>query len=301
MELHRSVRRIIMAIQYSGNAQTSTFTPTTKQDIINAVGAALLAAGWTTISGGTGTTNWMLQSATTPQGFAINVRMKDNSGTCVTFSLESTDGVLVGGNSTTVGGGFLAPGSAQIFRIVCNKYQAFVFVQQPTPVKSYVGFGVPWVPSWVQSATTRIGWMEGNTTTDADTTLRASFRTVLYASSVAPATQVIYNTVLWSANASSGAAGSIASPPFVVASNNTLGGAKWVTGQALIYDALIGWGSASSTTAVSYMGQLWDAVISTDTYTGDLTTTFDSHNWIVLTDGGAASSTLHGCILAATS
>jgi hypothetical protein len=290
-----------MAIQYSGNAQTSTFTPTTKQDIINAVGAALLAAGWTTASGGTGTTNWMLTSATTPQGFAINVRMKDNGGTCVTFSLESPDGVLVGGNSTTVGGGFLAPGSAQIFRIVCNKYQAFVFVQQPTPVKGYVGFGVPWVPSWVQSATTRIGWMQGNGTTDADVTLRQSFRTALYGTSVVPATQVMYNTVIWSANAAANGAGAIAAPPFVVSPNNTLGGTKWITGQSLIYDAVFGWGTTAVSTAVTYMGQLWDSVISTDTYTGDLTTTFDSHNWIVLTDSGATSATIHGCILVATS
>jgi hypothetical protein len=290
-----------MAIQYSGNAQTSTFTPTTKQDIINAVGAALLAAGWTTASGGTGTTNWMLTSATTPQGFAINVRMKDNGGTCVTFSLESTDGVLVGGNSTTVGGGYLNPGSAQIFRIVCNKYQAFVFVQQPTPARGFVGFGVPWVPSWVQSVTTRIGWMQGNSQTDTDSTVKPSMRTQLYnGGNSAPATEAMYNTVLWSVNGAGGV-GQVSITTFVPATNNIATGTYWKSGQALIYDALLSWSSVNSTTAGFVMGQLWDSVVSTDTYTGDLTTTFDSHNWIVLTDNGVVTAQIRGCILLATS
>jgi hypothetical protein len=292
-----------MAIQYSGNAQTSTFTPTNKQDIINAVGAALLAAGWTTASGGTGTTNWMLTSATTPQGFAINVRMKDNGGTCVTFSLESTDGVLVGGNSTTVGGGYLNPGSAQIFRIVCNKYQAFVFVQQPTPSRGFVGFGVPWVPSWVQSVTTRIGWMIGNCNTDADTTLRVTIRTgLLSITSGNGAVQAMYNTALWSQNAAAVGNGQFCVTPFVTSPNSNISaGAKWISGQALIYDAVLSWGSASYATLGVLMGQMWDSVVSTDSYTGDLTTTFDSHNWIVLTDGGAVSAAVRGCILVATS
>jgi hypothetical protein len=291
-----------MAIQYSGNAQTSTFTPTTKQDIINAIGAALLAAGWTTASGGTGTTNWMLTSATTPQGYAINVRMKDNGGACVTFSLESTDGVLVGGNSTTVAGGYLAPGSAQIFRIVCNKYQAFIFVQQPTPVRSFVAFGVPWVPSWIQAATTRIGWMQGNCQIDTDTTLRASLRTQLYnQNNTHPATQIIYNSVIWSMNANTTASGAVSVTPFVPATNNNSTGNKWQTGQALIYDTLLSWGAASAASTGTLMGQMWDSVTSTDSYTGDLTTTFDGHNWIVLTDNGAVTAAIRGCILLATS
>lgn len=113
-----------MAIPYSGNAQTSTFAPAAKQDIINDVGAALLAAGWTTVSGGTGTTAWKLQSATTPQGYAIRVLMQDNSGNCITFSLESSDGTLVGGNSATVGGAFLIPGG-YTYRIVCSNLRSF--------------------------------------------------------------------------------------------------------------------------------------------------------------------------------
>src|SRR5690348_17119174 len=131
-----------MAIQYSGNTQTITFSPASKQDIINNVGAALVTAGWTTVSGGTGTTAWKLQSETTPQGYAIRVLMKDNGGNCVTFSLESSDGTLAGGNSTTVGC-FLIPGGYTYKMVLC-KYQCFIYAIPYTKnARTFVAFGVP--------------------------------------------------------------------------------------------------------------------------------------------------------------
>jgi hypothetical protein len=297
-----------MAIQYSGNAQTSTFIPTNKQDIINAVGAALLAAGWTTASGGTGTTNWMLTSATTPQGCAINVRMKDNGGVCVSFSLESTDGVLVGTNSTTVAGGYLNPGSSLTFRIVCNKYQAFIYVTPPTtPARGFVAFGVPWMPTWMASVTTRIGWMWGNSSTDTTTTIGVTPRTGLFQSSTGTsnfAQQAMYNSNIWSINSSVNANGCLGLIPVGVAfSGAVLACQYWETGHSVLSDALIGWGAAAPPTPVAKLkGMLWDAVISSDTTAGDLTTTFDSHNWIVVTDNNAASGVNgRGTLVVATS
>ena len=293
-----------MAIQYSGSVRTSTFSPSTKQNIIDNVETALLAAGWTTISGHA-TTNLLMQSGTTPQGFAARIRLKDNGGNCVTFSLESTDGSLVGGNSTTVGGAFVQPGTSQTFRIVCSAYQAFLFVTPYSGVnRSFAGFGVPYVPSWVAATTTQLAWMMGDGQNDTDANNRGSFRTFLLfsggAGAGAPSQQAMYDSVLWGTNFN-GLLGLIGLASYVcptMASGGT--GYRWQNNAALIIDPLIAWGDTASNVEAKFKGQLWDAVVSTDAYSPDTAATFDSHNWIVLTNNNTAA-TLRGSLLLATS
>ncbi|HEX5235126.1 MAG TPA: hypothetical protein VFW25_07355 [Silvibacterium sp.] len=296
-----------MAIQYSGNAQTSTFTPVTKQDIINNVETALLAASWTTISGHA-TTNLLMQSATTPQGFAIRIRLKDNGGNCVTFSLESTDGVLVGGNSTTVGIFLFPNAGGWVYRITCNKYQAFVYVT-PNPVvgRTFAAFGVPFLPTWMAAITTRVGWLQGNAANDTDTTFEASFRGALSGSSAfsfALGQQAMYNSALWTLNGnSSSQIGIVAIPSYVCNTGaNTGVGFRWENNSALLIDALISWGSTASNVESKFKGQLWDGLVSTDVYAGDDTAVIDGHNWIVITDNGAGFfNSQRGTLLIATS
>ena len=55
--------------------------------------------------------------------------------------------------------------------------------------------------------------------------------------------------------------------PLVMASNTSVAGA---TQESLI------------------RGQLWDAVVVNDTFTGDTTTTFAGHNWICITDNNTS-------------
>jgi len=293
-----------MSIQYSGNAQTSTFTPTTKQNIIDTIGAALIAAGWTTASGGSGTTNWMLTSATTPQGYAINVRMKDNAGTCVTFSLESTDGVLVGGNSTTVAGGWLIPNAGYTYRIVCNKYQAFIFATPnlSSVGRAFVAFGVPFLNSWLTSGASRVGWMQGGGLSDTNTAIGVIFRQSLFSpSSFSVTNQAIYNATIWTVNGAAPGTGTVAVPSYVATvANQSATGYRWQNNSALLIDALIGWGDTAASAEGKFKGQLWDAVVSTDVYAGDSTATFDTHNWIAITDNNA-NTTGRGTLLIATS
>jgi hypothetical protein len=293
-----------MSIQYSGNAQTSTFTCSTKQNIIDNVETALLAAGWTTISGH-GTTNLLMQSATTPQGFAINVRLKDNGGTCVTFSIETTSGSLTGANSTSTGGGFLNP-AAGTYRVTCNKYQAFIY-QIPYSSgtsRTYVGFGVPWVPSWVAASTSALGWMHGNAETDTDTNERTGFREQLspLGGAAVGACECLYNVSLWNDNTSSAAQGVPSIPNFLGQANNgsSQNQYRYENGAAFLFDALICWGAGGSTNEGKAKGQLWDAVVSSDAYTADSTTSFDGHNWITLTAAGTSTAN-RGTLLLATS
>src|SRR4051812_29660661 len=108
-----------MAIAYSGSSiQNTTFTPTSKQSLINNIETVLLAAGWTTVSGHN-TTTLIMQTATTPQGLNIQFKFKDNAGTCVTFSLQNVLGTKVGTNSTTTGGQ-LNPGTGLVYRMIAN-------------------------------------------------------------------------------------------------------------------------------------------------------------------------------------
>ncbi|MFZ0662538.1 MAG: hypothetical protein WAM66_07600 [Acidobacteriaceae bacterium] len=298
-----------MAIQYSGNAQTSTFTTATKQDIINAVGAALLTAGWTTVSGGTGTTAWKLQSTTTPQGYAIRVLMQDNGGTCVTFSIESSDGTLSGGNSTTAGGGFLNPGG-YTYRIVCSKYQAIIWAT-PDPIASrtFVAFGVPSVASWLVSSISRVGWMQGNAITDTDTGTRPSFRTGLginEANIIYGAQQALLNSTLWSLNSTG--TGNYMGQIYLAAlgaivANRIVQAAAYLNGAAIILDALIFWGATSASAIAACYGQLWDSFIIAAALAGDQTAAApDGHAYIVVTDNSnGIIAGMFGTLMVATS
>jgi hypothetical protein len=49
-------------------------------------------------------------------------------------------------------------------------------------------------------------------------------------------------------------------------------------------EPLIAWPTSATGGEPLIRGQLWDAVVIHDTFAGDTTTTFDSHNWIALTD-----------------
>ena len=55
-------------------------------------------------------------------------------------------------------------------------------------------------------------------------------------------------------------------------------------GSALMLEPLIAWPTSSTGGEPPIRGQLWDSVVIQDTFAGDTTTTFDSHNRIALTD-----------------
>lgn len=294
-----------MSIQYSGGAHVSTFSPSVKQDIINDVETALLAAGWTTISGH-GTTNLLMQSAATPQSLQINVRLKDNGGTCVTFSLENTAGTVVGANSTTAGGGFLSPAGSPTYQVVASKYQAFIYATPYTGLKqSYVAFGVPYVPSWI-TGLTALAWMHGNAQNDTDSTNRQTFRNSFRVAAGSPGSQqVIINGSTWTDNSGNQNNGNICLAALALNPQNSGSGAayvvtSWSNGSALLVDAIIAWGTASSSATGMYRGQLWDACISTSPYAADSTANFDSHTWTVVTAQSTDWTGL-GTLLLATS
>lgn len=251
-----------------------------------------------------------MQSASTPWSVSMRLRLQDNGGTCITFSIENSTSSLAGGNSTT-SGGQLNPGSGAItYRIIANKYQAFIFQPSVTPGRGFVSFGTPYLPTFLQGVLTECSWMSSNAQSDTDTTARNSFRNTLNWVSVAGGNvQGIANTNLGeidnSVNSQWGAP--CIFPPGAVLNSgiNTLTGLIWTDQSALMSEPLIAWGTSmtngSQSAAIGFQallrGQLWDAVVICNIFTGDTTTTFDGHTWLNICD----TSTNLGSLFVATS
>lgn len=298
-------------IQYVDvNRQNSTFTPgasTPKQDMINNIETVLLAAGWTTISGHA-TTTLVMQSATTPGSLAMQIKVKDNGGTCVTVSIQNVSGSKVGNNSTT-SGAQLNPGTgSKTYRMIANKYQAFIFTPAPTPAREFAAWGVPSLPSWLVGTITECMWLTSNSQSDTGTSIMTTFRTFLqavkYGTGLWGNTQLLLNGNLWEVANNGGTSGlgplRLVPPGGTYDSTNGLACASWHDGSANLVDALLAWGLTGQGDPCLIRAQLWDAMVGSQGVSGDLTTTADSHNWIAITDGNTGTSpNSPGCLFLA--
>lgn len=297
-----------MAIQYvDTNRQNTTFVPTNKQNLIDNIETVLLAAGWTTISGH-GTTTLIMQSATTPQGLNMQMKFKDNGGTCVTLSLQNVAGTKVGTNSTTTGVQLNPGASSKTYRVVANKYQCFIWTASPTPAREFAAFGVPSLPSFLTGVITEAMWLQGNGISDSSATLGTALRTSLqsYTPGVGnfATQQLLVNSNLWQldANANPGNQNGgfclINTGMYIM---DNLRAYRWHDSSALLIDALMAWGLTSAVDEAKIRGQMWDAMVSSESYSGDITTIADGHNWIVITDlqNGSASGQPRGTLFIA--
>src|SRR6266566_850296 len=112
-----------MAIQYSGGTlQNSTFSPTTRQHIVDNITTALQTAGWTAISGTPGSsTDVTMESAATAGGAKIRFRfLEPGSGNSAQVTMKHSSG------SPTSQIIYCNP--ANTWRIVANQYQFFAFM-----------------------------------------------------------------------------------------------------------------------------------------------------------------------------
>lgn len=270
----------------------------TKQELIDKIESELNAVGWTTVSG-SGTTTLVMQSALSPPGQNLQMvaRIKGTNTNCVSISIENVAGTKASTNSTTAGF-MLLPAASKTWLFTINKYQAFIRTPVTTAVREFAAFGIPALPIFLQGVVTEAIWGHGNSWTDTDATLRDSFRTRIEGSVASGPgagnfAGICNNNLMQSNNTAGIFAGALRLTP---TSNtvNAINSYTWHDASALLLDALIGWGLTAASDAAKWRGLLWDAVVSSEAYTGDLTTSFDSHNWIVLTDNntGLGSGTL---------
>jgi hypothetical protein len=259
----------------------------TKQELINKLETELLAAGWTTVSG-SGTGNLLMQSALSPPGqdLQMRVRFKDNSGNCVTGSIENVAGSLASGNSTTQGF-HLLPAASKQWIFTHNKYQVFVRTPVVTAAREHISFGIPYLKESLRGYVYEAIWALGNAISDTDTTVRTTFRTRLTSAGGASnrgAWASITNGNMWQSYADATSPGrGVLRPMTSHPGTDTPAAYSWFDDSADIYTPEIAWALTAVSGTAKYAGQLWDAFVTTESFTGDVTTTLDGHNWIALT------------------
>jgi hypothetical protein len=300
-----------MALQYTGGPNiNNTFTNTTgtRQEIVTGLQNALVAAGWTVISG-SGTSNVLIESATTPapQSLVCRVNLQDpGSGNCAQVKFRNQANSKSQTNFHP-----LFPQASKVWRIIANKYQFFIFSTASTSVgREFVCGGVPYLPSFLQGVITEAIWSHSNGGSDTDTAVRSSFRTNLTLGVQNNhgtiwntcnlnqwenySTQINNLTTGWPLLSSQvGAlyqqnAGTTLFPTYT-----------WHDDSLLTYEPLIGWGLTGYGDTNKFRGQLWDAAIVGDSFAADVTTTFDSRNWwnITYNNSGATSAYARGSLL----
>lgn len=302
---------------YSGSPRVNTtFTGGTIQQIINGIETALLAAGWTTISG-SGTGTLVMQSGLTPapQNLQMRLRVKTNAGNCCTVTIENVAGSKVATNSTTAGL-MLLPAAAKVFRVIANKYQAFIFTSSVNTAREFACWGVPALPTPLQGVITEAIWGACNSVSDTDTTNRDSFRVALSCdgssdnvtgANVPNQAFILNGTLLeWANNGVTGGGNNAGNcslrlatttgarfPQATTSPNQTGGGVKWHDDESFIVDAILCFGITGQADEAKARGYLWDAAIVTDSFTADSTTSFSdgsaTQNWFVVTNNNAGT------------
>lgn len=284
-----------MAIQYSGlTIYNNTFTCTTgtRQEIVNGIATALLAAGWSQVAGTPGGADQTFKSMTTPQGFDIRIRvLEPGSGNCAQLFLHNATGSL----TQTTNPMYLLPSVGAVYRVIASGYQFFILQPGLTTVRTFACGGVPYVPSFLTSGaspTTAIGWLISNAQSDTDATVRSSFRTILACISADVA--FLYNGNLWSSFGAGIGTPTLVVPVSAVQQTWTPGGSdfNFSDGSALIVDPLIAWGPTGITATGVVMGQMWDAAVITDSFTADTAAAFDSHNWFNITGSNVGTNVI---------
>lgn len=299
----------IAASHTGGQNISASFTTNNKADIRSNIETQLVNAGWIVVSG-SGSTNLLLQSAMTPanQNCQMRLRVRDNGNTCLVLSIEDTNGTRVHTNGVN-NGAQLNPGTGRSWRIIANKYQAFIFEPTVNGARGYVGFGVLWIPTWLEGVIFENIWMNSNAANDTDATARGSFRSVL-GTRDANGTgnqQIIINNSQWE-NANSTGNDNIGIQNLLTLwqghriQRNAATWYRWHDDAALLVDPLLAFGQLLSTDEGKISGQLWDAFISTDNYPIDTTlTAIDGHNWWNITNNQAGTTDIaRGSLFVAT-
>lgn len=254
----------------------------------------------------------LMQTAATAQALSTNFRLKDNLGSCLQISMESTDGTKLGGNSTTAGANLL-PAVAKTFRVIANKFQAFVMTANFTTAREFAAWGVPYIPA-PNTVPANAGWLVCNSNSDSSATANDGWRTKLENGKGASGSmQVMWATSIWESGnnqqnndnyatmlqlASGGQTVALLGGGGSMASGNP-GLYRWASDDIISADALLSWGLTAIGDEPKIRGQLWDAIIIHDSISGDTTTSFDSHNWFTVTNSnvGVRGTGLRGCLM----
>lgn len=258
-----------MGIQYAGGTNVdSTIAADDRATFVDNLKAELVTAGWSVVSGSSG--DWKLDSATTPNGHTVRVRLYDPGSTvCANIYIMNTAETAV-----TSYPAYVYVTAGQEYNVIANKYQCFVLNTGGNVARYFAGFGVLCVPSFLTGLTDCVAWLQGNAQNATDTTARASFRSGLYGTGNVCQ---IWNASSWSTYNIA----SVANPVLITQAfpiGYTPAGYRWFDGALHVFDAIMAWGLTTTTEAFRF-GLLWDAFVASDNFAANTDITYDSKNF----------------------
>ena len=288
-----------MSIQYAGgtnvNTTFSNSSSPTRREIVDGIVAALTTAGWTTISG-SGTGDVVQESATTPQGLVMRVRIDDpGSGNCARIRVQNQSG-----SYAQTYGIRLLPEAGKKWRVIANRYQCFVMVPGSTSARSFAAFGTLHIPNTLEGVITECIWAWGISNGDTDTATRPGLRTSMssHANFNTPEMCFILNGSGWEVgNGTNVTSTSMGLPTLLFTQHSHFALAnvpyayRWHDDSSIFVEALMAFGGQSVVDEAKIRGQLWDAIISTDVYNAGTVIQFDSKNFYTITHNNLGSST----------
>lgn len=276
-----------MSIRYAGgtivNATEVAANVSTKNALSDFIKTNLVTAGWTNISGSSG--SWVMTSPATASGVTglqMRVTMDNSATNCLLLKPSRFDGSFLGS------GQFILPNTD--IRIIANKHQFFVFMPGTTTARSFTAMGVPYVDSTAHTPNpTSVIWAQSNSSSDTSTTVQTTFRSRLGAQDGR-----CYNNISGDWWEGTPALGNGTQSLVAVQSaikEQASGMQQWgLSNYYLLYEPLIGWGLTGSGDTAKVAGQLWDSVIASASLTGDSTYTIDSRTYFAITRSNNGST-----------
>lgn len=275
-----------MAVQFSGSTivDTTFISTGTRRDLIDQWETAVVAAGWTAISGA-GTADKLYETATTPAGFKVRFRAFDSgSGNCAQFFIKDN-------SALTSTAGFLLPSNTNVFRIWANKYQFFIFRSgtDMTLQRAFLCGGTLYLPDFMadwMSGFNYQGWMHGIGATDIDTqTVASTWRKCPCSVNLSQSSggQIWRNAVFGYqiARAIDISVGHTQGNPAGGGSHST---DSWDDGTWWMEEPLLSWFQGVTTSNYyAFKGQLWDAVMSGKNYDSEAVRSIGGTKWRSLT------------------
>ena len=286
-----------MSIQYAGGTLiNSTSSIVDKASLFSAIDSALTGAGWT-ITTTSSSTDKIYRCVATPQGNQIKVRVWDGGANCIRLRMMNTAQTISQSDSC-----YLFPSSSATYRIIANQYQFVIFVPGSISSRNFVLASAIYIPPHlVTFGLSTAAFILGDGSSDTDTSnTTGSFRTSLNSRgrasfspsqgwSILNSTAVEYNGLSVDSSAHPGLPALVC---FQSTAIHAVSGFRWHDDSAMIVEPLIGWGAPTVDSECKLRGQLWDSIVSTESYPSDATTLIDSHTFYSLTDNNDGTAVL---------
>lgn len=252
-------------IQYAGGTTVdTTITATTGANLIAGIRDNLVTAGWTILSG-SGTTDVVIRSADTPNGNYVVARIWVN-GSTPTFYIQNLAGTKVGRSWT------LGYGTGKVYQFNACKHR-FTLWTPGGASGEYLWVEVPYVQENIASLfVADYGILQAHTST-------SSWRVRLWGNY--GTYNVLHDGFLVDVTDDSGDSGQLAIVQHSIV-NRPSSAYRWKDGTLMIYDPLIAWGDSTALEG-KIAGQLWQAVVVSDSFPDGFTITYDSHTWRAVT------------------